>query len=440
MQLVLWLLAIHGVAGSLCHGAFRSLEHCLGHDYERLRTECGSAYAGLKACLQREWRHTDATEQFSRPDKGFNRLKQCRHGLMLYNPLDWYIGRSLEVYGEWGEKKVQLWEHLVQPGQVALEIGAHVGTLTLPLSRLVGSGRVIAFEPFYPSFAALAANTALNSLDNVELRQAVVADRAGKVFMDRGSLAFKQQDFFNYGSIDFQGLDILPADAERQVAWDEYPVVTLDGLSMSQVDFIKIDAEGLELAVLRGARRLLRKSRPLLFVEYRSPKQKDPRLLHFLRKAGYECVLLRLPVFNERNFRNHPEDLWGSLVSFDLLCRNTRRDTEGKVASLFTSAVETDVKGLRTTPTDPLDILERARPSAGSGKGQPKLQRPRGGASASRPLGAQSEQDKPAPMAEEMSQELSAEEHVPQVRAAKQDLPDSHLRQVKFVEPTLDEL
>ena len=50
--------------------------------------------------------------------------------------------------------------------------------------------------------------------------------------------------------------------------------------------------------------------KPLIFVEYRSPKQKKPRLLQFLRKLHYECVLLRMPIFNEQNFRRHQEDIW----------------------------------------------------------------------------------------------------------------------------------
>ena len=140
--------------------------------------------------------------------------------------------------------QVDFFSKFLRPGQVVVEVGAHVGALTLALSRLVGPpGRVIALEPFYSSFAALAANSALNSLENVEVRQAVVADRPGKVFMDRGELAFKQQEFFNFGSMDFHELEIHDASTQtdrQSTAWDEYSVLTLEQLSLPQLDFVKI--------------------------------------------------------------------------------------------------------------------------------------------------------------------------------------------------------
>ena len=61
--------------------------------------------------------------------------------------------------------------------------------------------------------------------------------------------------------------------------------------------------------------------KPLLFIEYRNPKQKKSRLLQLLGKLQYECVLLRMPIFNEQNFRMHQEDIW-SLGT--IACRYSR--------------------------------------------------------------------------------------------------------------------
>lgn len=354
--------------------------------------------------MKQEWKYIDDARGYKRADGAFNRMAQCRHGVMLFNPLDWYIGRSLEVYGEWGEKKVQIWRKIVKPGQVAVDIGAHIGTLTLPLSQLVGvDGRVFAFEPFYPSSATLAANVGVNSLQNVEVRQAVVADRTGKVFMNRKSLAFEMHDFFNFGSMNYNSLRVYNTtdDVERpSTDWDEYQVMPLDQMSVSRLDFLKIDAEAMELAVLNGAQRIIKRFKPVVFLEYRNPWEKDTNVLDLLRKKmKYECVLLRLPIFNADNYRDHKEDIWGGggggaaaqsgtkIVSFNLLCKHRwweYPDMDAEVLELFDTAVDTDIEGLRTTPTaDPFEAMtlsrqgaaptdDRASPEQGGARQPPK--------------------------------------------------------------------
>src|SRR6266513_1753853 len=92
-------------------------------------------------------------------------LKQCRHGQMYYNPNDVYIGRSLELYGEFSEEEVSLFEKIVSPTDVAVDVGANIGTHTVPLSRL--AREVWALEPQKSIFDCLCANIAVNGLRNV---------------------------------------------------------------------------------------------------------------------------------------------------------------------------------------------------------------------------------------------------------------------------------
>jgi hypothetical protein len=76
------------------------------------------------------------------------RLKRCRDGALIYNINDYYIGRALDKYGEISRGEAALFGQLVQPGMTALDIGANIGILTVPIARLAGpEGRVIAFEP-----------------------------------------------------------------------------------------------------------------------------------------------------------------------------------------------------------------------------------------------------------------------------------------------------
>src|SRR5262245_48257434 len=85
-------------------------------------------------------------------------LMACRHGPMLFPRGDMFIGRSLELYGEWSEGEVTLFSNLVVAGDNVVEAGANIGTHTLALSRLVGpQGKVWALEPQQLVFQMLCA-------------------------------------------------------------------------------------------------------------------------------------------------------------------------------------------------------------------------------------------------------------------------------------------
>ena len=99
---------------------------------------------------------------------GFNHLVEARHGYVLYNVNDRYVGRSVEHYGEWSPGETALFNQFCRPGHYVVDVGAHIGIHTLAFARLVGDrGRVFAFEPQRMVAQMLAANAALNSLTNV---------------------------------------------------------------------------------------------------------------------------------------------------------------------------------------------------------------------------------------------------------------------------------
>ena len=112
----------------------------------------------------------------------FNRLKQCRNGMMLYNVHDIYIGRSLDEYGEFSEGEADLFRRLVRPGQLVVEVGANIGAHTLLLAQLAGcGGNVLAFEPQRILHQTLCANLALNSITNVHCFHAAVGGASGQI-------------------------------------------------------------------------------------------------------------------------------------------------------------------------------------------------------------------------------------------------------------------
>src|ERR1043165_865505 len=99
---------------------------------------------------------------------GMVAIRRCRYGTMMYLRKDMYVGRSFAEYGEYSEGEVDIFRQVLRPGDLALDIGANLGSHTLPLAQFVGpTGGVYAFEPQRILFQILCGNVALNEIGNV---------------------------------------------------------------------------------------------------------------------------------------------------------------------------------------------------------------------------------------------------------------------------------
>ena len=234
------------------------------------------------------------------------RLRRCRHGMMLYRLNDTFIGRSLELYGEMGEREVGVLCGLVAPGDVALEIGSNVGTNVVPLARRVGpQGTVIAFEPQRQVHQMLCANVALNGFGNVIALWGAAGAEAGWIRVP--SINYEAKG--NFGGVS------LSAEA-----WGErVPMMTVDGLEMKACRLMKVDVEGMEIEVLKGAAQTIARLRPRLYVE-NDRREKSAALISHIVALGYRCYWHLPPLFNRDNFRQHAENVFGNIVSVNMLC------------------------------------------------------------------------------------------------------------------------
>ena len=160
---------------------------------------------------------------------------------------------------EQGDEIRALQRHL-RPGQVAVDVGANVGLLTLLLARQVGpGGRVIAFEPGPLAFGLLSANIAINSDRNVEAVRAAVMDYSGWV----------ELHLYCSGDSNNRVAGVAMTGPSREIIW--VPCVTLDQhfATGARVDFIKIDVQGAEQFALKGMRRVLDQNRDIVvMLEY----------------------------------------------------------------------------------------------------------------------------------------------------------------------------
>jgi FkbM family methyltransferase len=150
---------------------------------------------------------------------------------------------------------------LYRPGTL-LDVGAHDGAFTLPFAALPGA-RVLAFEPLPTAFARLRATFGDPPPPHVELRPEALGDRDGAAELALPVLDGVPQEQWASTAKGYGGLH-GPRVAERRFA---VPLRRLDGFGLADLTAVKLDAEGAEYGVLRGARETLLRCRPVLSVE-----------------------------------------------------------------------------------------------------------------------------------------------------------------------------
>jgi FkbM family methyltransferase len=187
-------------------------------------------------------------------------LSRLPNGCRISCDLTEYIQRQIYFLGVFEPVESFLFTRLLKPGNVVADVGANIGQYTLLASTVVGpTGAVHSFEPIPSTYAAIVANLERNNLTNVSANRAALWHESGTV-----SLGRPQGILGNLGSFSI-GFSDLPSGVV------EAPAVTLDDYAerhgIKRFDLIKMDIQGAEPFALRGARRLLEQSRPLLLME-----------------------------------------------------------------------------------------------------------------------------------------------------------------------------
>lgn len=162
-------------------------------------------------------------------------------------------------------------------GKTFFDIGANVGYYTILASRLVGpSGKVVSFEPLVRNLSFLHRHVELNNAANVKIMPFAVSS-------ENSILRFSAGQNSAMGHLDPSGAgDIL------------VPTVTLDDIVKElgvAPDVMKIDVEGAEVEVLRGADRVLTEARPAIFLSTHSPELRA-QCTELLSSYGYRVKAL----------------------------------------------------------------------------------------------------------------------------------------------------
>ena len=233
-----------------------------------------------------------------------NKIKDCRHGRFMYLPNDAYIGRSLDVYGEYCEGEIDIFRQLLRPGDVAMDVGANIGALTVGMARMVQSaGAVVAFEPQRAIYDILCNNLRLNKITNVRALRQAVGSAPGVIRVP--PLDYQQMD--NFGGVALGG-----------AAGEEVDIVTIDSLGLPRLRILKIDVEGMECEALTGARATIGRLQPALYLE-NDRRDQSPKLISLVFELGYRLWWHITPLFNPKNFFGNPQNIFGNTLSFNVI-------------------------------------------------------------------------------------------------------------------------
>jgi FkbM family methyltransferase len=195
---------------------------------------------------------------------------EVEHGVnLLLDPSD-VIGEEILITDTW---QPQVWQAIsdgLSPGAVLLDVGAHIGYDSLKGSVRVGeSGKVISFEPNPATLEQLRANIAASHATNVTIEPIACSDKEEMLTL---------YDSTSEGNSGASSLSLANADQKTQGTLPSYTVKgrpidnVVRELGLNRVDAIKVDVEGAEYLVLRGARETLQRFHPKLVMEV-SPRQ-----------------------------------------------------------------------------------------------------------------------------------------------------------------------
>lgn len=165
--------------------------------------------------------------------------------LFLYPSADRTIGPCLAGHGEFARAAIDFLRDHLPPDGAMCDAGANIGTVSIPLARMLPGLSAFAFEPQLPIYRLLMKNIALNGLMSVEAFPWALGEADGLIHFPTPSLDAS----INFGAV-----------GRGSPEGDRTPVIIrkLDSLKLPRLDVIKIDVEGFDLEVVRGAAATIR--------------------------------------------------------------------------------------------------------------------------------------------------------------------------------------
>lgn len=222
-----------------------------------------------------------------------NVLVSCDHGLMIVNRFD--CNQNKDGQGQWildhgnvGTVEAHLtFENIKIADPVILDVGANIGTYATWIAKAYPKAKIYCFEPQRIVFQMLCGNLAINNIENVYAYNYAFGNK-------NSIIEFNEPD---YGSLNnFGSFSLIQKSVNTTANKYQVDLYTLDNFvkkyNLSQVDFIKIDCEGMDLQILEGALNVIKEFKPNILIEYKTDWSdlKDD-IIVFLNQFKYEYLI-----------------------------------------------------------------------------------------------------------------------------------------------------
>lgn len=224
---------------------------------------------------------------------------QSKHGTFIHFRNDDPIGACLHYYGEWAQQEFDFFDQFLTAQSNVIDVGANIGTHAVYFAKKCNQGSVVAIEPQLYIFEMLAANLLINGCYNTVPVHAGASSKPGVVRMVNINPFVEHK--INYGEFKINN------SADKGI---DTSIITLDAyVNLNKFNLIKLDVEGLEVEVLNGAKKLLKKHQPFLYVEFNN-KQGNDQLLNKIYELDYVPYWHIYTKHNPNNHNKQQKNIW----------------------------------------------------------------------------------------------------------------------------------
>lgn len=239
------------------------------------------------------------------------KIINTQFGKIVININDQFIGKSFLNQKYWGLKDIKIISEIIEfkckkkNKIVFYDVGANIGTHSIALSNIFKNKIVIrAFEAQSNIYEMFNQSIKINNLNNIELYHNAVSDKNDEI------IRINLPDYYKHNN--FGGLELFEpfqnsdnAQMQKSGIFEDVKSIKLD-IFNEEVDFIKIDVEGMENLVLKGSKNLIANHRPFLFMELLKSKLED--VTEFFKDKDYNIYskgtdAFIIPVESKVNFK-----------------------------------------------------------------------------------------------------------------------------------------
>ena len=252
-------------------------------------------------------------------------LVKSRHGRFYIMPNDIVIGKSLQNYGEYAEHEMMLLSHWIESEDTVIDVGANIGTHSVFFSHQVGpKGEVLAFEAQPQLFHLLEKNIDENNCKNVKAFNVIVGEFTEEI----ATMIPDYNREGNFGAFSFRIDNLgqyLPMDNRKGKL--KLPSISLDELDVRNCNLLKVDSEGMEREIVAGAVKMIKKFRPILYLENNN-RSSSPALIEQIYSLDYQVYWHVISYYRPDNFLMFMKNIFTAPLELNLFCVPKESDIE----------------------------------------------------------------------------------------------------------------